>query len=713
MMKKSITLLMVLFLLFGLSQAVYAAETETPQMSEESEVSTPSGQSEAAPTSATMQDAQGTKSVVKVPGKTFLPLRVLARPFSNIYKGPDENSGIAEENVPVFQTYYVYTRPDVSITETATEGWYEVGTDNRGTVAGWMKADDVMEWKQTMCLSYQHPGGRKPVLMFQNLEPLRELVKSPGSERIAKTDALFQQIETYRADKSKKVPDDFPVIAVEPKDAVDITKNFYLLPILEYAPLEIEGKEARLLKIASAPKEGRGKPGTVVDNTDGGSGSETEILKKLKMDIVYVVDMTNSMHPFIKSTLDAIKDTVKFVTRDADVEKSVRFGIWGYRDSPDIPNIGFHTKNFTTELQQIAEFEKTLSVIENNQKTFTTDSKNYPEDVFSGVDKAIQETQWTENAIRIIVLMGDAPSHEPGNEWNYSGQSANTLRSLASDRRITILSLHIKDPKRQDYWDVTESQFRTLANNRGVDKPSYSGVIGTDMNAFNQAAQAIAGELVSIVKKAKDGVLDMAGNDKKDPTTTSSGDNDAGNVADKAGKAALVDWIGKMKDVKAPRDITAWVTDKDLPDPSVSSLDVRILINKLELDSLRTTLQDIMTAGRMGMISGDKFFDTLQMVPSVIARAKDQVKNAQTLAETGLLPEFMNDLPYESQVMMISNDIWASWSRDQQEQFLYEVNAKIQLYNGIHDKPEGWVQLNKGDDPDQYVYPISLLEALP
>ena len=37
----------------------------------------------------------------------------------------------------------------------------------RGKVVGWMKSLDVFEWRQTMCLAYTHPDGRKPVLMFE------------------------------------------------------------------------------------------------------------------------------------------------------------------------------------------------------------------------------------------------------------------------------------------------------------------------------------------------------------------------------------------------------------------------------------------------------------------------------------------------------------------------------------------------------------------
>ncbi len=693
--------------------------------------------------------AEKRKPVI-VPGKTFLPLRVLARPFSNIYKKADEKSPIVEENVPVFQSYFVYTRPKTSITATKAEGWYEVGSDNRGTVLGWMRAEDVMEWKQAMCLAYEHPGGRKPVLMFEKLKPLQELVKLPREERIKKAEEYYKEIET------KQIPPDFPIVSMEPKDAIDITEQFYLLPILEHTTIEIEGREGRLLKLASAPKSVRGssslkepappitapsglsdsvpnasmsnsmdKTGdsqvggndiaTVASNTRAGI-SDTEMLKKLSLDIVYVVDMTGSMGPYIQSTLQVIKGMAQKITKDAEIANSVKFGLWGYRDSTEIPGIEFDTKNFTPKLQNVKNFTKTLQGVQ----VATVGSEGYDEDVFSGVDKAMRETKWTPDALHVMILVGDAPSHKPGHKWNLSGQSADTLRTFANDNKYYIFALHIKDPEATQFWDLTEQQFRTLSKNKGVQESSYWSVPAKNIAEFTKVSGTIAGELVAILKEAKSGKIPSSQPPAVTTTGTTGGTStgmpgSANQVSKKVrrlGYAALVEWIGKEKKVQAPRDIIAWVTDKDLIDPAIPSLDVRVLINKKQLDSLRTVLQEIMSAGRRGIIGGEKFFDALQAVPSVASRAGDQIRNAKNLAETGLVPEFMQDLPYKSQIMSMSNELWDSWSVDQQEEFLNEIDAKIQLYVAIHDEPQGWVALTEGDDPDEYVYPLSL-EALP
>lgn len=163
-------------------------------------------------------------------GESLLPLkekaycRVLARPFSNIYIDRDLNSATVKENVSAFQPYYVYTRPTAEDLE-LQDGWYEVGADNRGNVLGWMQSKDVFEWKQTMCLAYTHPEGHKPVLMFGKREPLAAIIQKDAQSRQTKVGQLYNALNT------KLIPEDFPIRSVEPKQAVDISSQFYLLPI--------------------------------------------------------------------------------------------------------------------------------------------------------------------------------------------------------------------------------------------------------------------------------------------------------------------------------------------------------------------------------------------------------------------------------------------------------------------------------------------------
>jgi hypothetical protein len=689
-----------------------AQEKPTPVLPPSPPPQPPPAAESVAPEKRTPVRVEVKRRPIMIEGKTFLPLRVLARPFSNIYKESDTAKGTVEENVPTFQAYYVYTRPEVKATGTDITGWYEVGSDNRGTVLGWMRAEDVLEWKQNMSLAYTHPEGRKPVLLFEKREAVLDLVKAPSGQRKQRAEALYAAIQ------AKNIPPDFPVRSVEPNRYIDISTQFYLLPILEFGEAEFDQYETRILKLAAAVLQGGDarEPSPIKGNTTyldqavsenlaTVGGEEKELLAKLEMDVVFVIDMTASMQPWINATLEAVRNVVSFITKDEAIHQSVHFGLWGYRDSLENPGMEFLTKNFTPTLQPVEAFVPVLQGVHEA----TASSGDFPEDVFSGVNDALTKTAWTPNALRFIVLVGDAPSHELGHPWNYSGQSAETLRQFANDHSVYIFALHAKynDPRLERIHVLAEKQFRTLATNKGAPEAAYFSVNGLDVDAFAQNARQIAEQLVQIIDNAKKGQAAPA------PATPAPGaaQLSPGETIGRVGHAALVEWLGRATETKAPRDIIAWAVDKDLLDPALPSMEVRLLINKREIDELRKVLQDVMTAGRKGQIGGEDFFKVLQTTAATVARGEQsRIRQAQSMAE--LVPDFLQGLPYKSQLMALSNDLWASWSTDQQDEFLKSVEAKINLYAAIHDTPDKWIQLHKGDAPDEFVYPLAL-DSLP
>jgi hypothetical protein len=635
--------------------------------------------------------AQERRVPVRVEGKTVLPLRVLARPFSNIYQEADESKGIVAADVPAFQAYYVYTRPKIKATETNITGWYEVGSDRQGTVLGWMRVDDVLEWQQNMTMVFTYPEGRKPVLMFESHKALLDLIKAPSDRRKQRVQELYTALES-----NQPLPADFPVRSIEPKGYIDISKQFYLMPILESAKVEFDvSYEARLLKVkvASAVFKGEGErdPSLLKTNTP----------KKVEMDIVFVMDTTNGMQPMIDATLDAVRNIARFITKHLTIRQSIHFGLWGYRDSLEIPGIEYLTKNFTPTLQSLENFEQTLQGVHEA----TVGSEGFEEDMFSGVHDAMTKTAWTPNALRFLVLVADAPSHAPGDSnpgaypvWNASGQDEKTLRQYATDNHIWIAALHARepDPQLERFHALAEKQLRTLASNPGTQDASqaaYWTVSKQDPNAFAQLARELAGTLVDVIAAAKQGQVPTAG------------------AARTPGHAGLVQYLGRATEPQAPRDIVAWVVDKDLLDPAVVSLEPRLLINRRDLDELRKTLQDVMTAGRQGMLSNKDFFAILQTTVALVARG-EQGRIRQAKAMVDLVPEFLQGLPYKSTLMALSNSLWDSWSQDQQDEFLEGIEARMHLYQTLLDASDRWIQLHAGDAADEYVYPLAL-EALP
>ncbi len=658
---------------------------------------------------------------LKIAGKKFLPLRVLARPFSHIYKQRDPGKGTVMENVPTFQPFYVYGR------FTGPEGgpgasWYEVGSDTKGAVLGWMRAEDVFEWKQAMCLAFTSPVGRKPVLMFGQRAKIEDIINSDQAKRKQTVKGLYQQID------SKTIPKDFPVRSVEPKQAVDLATQFYFLPILEFNKLELAGREGRLVKLAAATAttpEARQKtdlgsnPEYLAQATRKSTEASKAVMGKLKVDVVFVMDTTMSMRPYIQTTLEALRNVAQGITDDPQLSSGIRFGVWGYRDpSEQIRGIGYTTHNYTPVLQPVEAFLRTLAGVE----VTSIDSVDIAEDVFSGIDDAIAKTAWRPGAIRILILVGDAPGHELGHKYNASGKGPDSLRVLANDSKVYIFALAVKDPRFKRHHDKIEAQFRGLSRNKGMgDEPAYYPVSSTDIPGFAQATVdlnlALQG-MIATAQKSEPAPAKAAAHAKPAPGVAKGAEAKAeaetakpgapGKLARKMFKAALVEWIGQQNQAKAPRDIVAWAVDKDLLDPAIPSMEVKLLVTKRQLNSLCLMLKEVMAAGRRGQIAGEDFFKALQATAATAARDPNLIKHAKILSETGLVPEFLLGLPYKSRLMSLSNDLWQRWSVDEQDEFLASLGAKVKAYKSIHDQPDGWIAMNKGDEPGDYVYPVSL-----
>ncbi|MGE4293852.1 MAG: vWA domain-containing protein, partial [Desulfovibrio sp.] len=595
---------------------------------------------------------------------------------------------------------------------------------------GWMKSGDVFEWKQTMCLAYTHPQDRKPVLMFDGRAPLDALLAKPQAERTGDAEKLYQTIASGNPSA------DFPVVSVEPRKYIDMSDQFYLLPILNFGTVELDGREGRVVQLAAVTKSGPGareksdirtNQNYLQEATTGATQVSAADLKDLTIDIVWVMDTTVSMRPYIQRTMQVVRDVSEQITLDTNVAKGMKFGIWGYRDPADkIPGIGYTTNNYTPQLQGVADFMQTLAGVDVTQ----VDSEDYAEDVFSGMADAIQNTQWTPGAIRFIILVGDAPGHELGHKFNASGQDELTIRNFANDQSAYIFSVHVKNPKaKQEYHDSAERQFKELSRNKGTSGQSaYWSVFSDDMDGFTKVSMDVATRITGLMSSAMKGSVatasggEMAGLASAPASAASVAAPAAAapaaaatpnsQVMDEVVRAALVEWIGSKTGAQAPRDIVAWATDKDLINPAMQSMEVRLLVSKNQLDSLKTVLDEIMAAGLRGQISSEKFFDALQATSAAAARDPEKIKNASRLADTGLVPEFLDGLPYKSQLMDMSNELWDAMGVDGQEAFLDQLDARVKTYQEIHDSPALWVELNKGDDPDEYVYPISL-ELLP
>ena len=171
---------------------------------------------------------------------------------------------------------------------------------------------------------------------------------------------------------------------------------------------------------------------------------------RVDMDLVFVVDMTGTMQPWVDGLMKAMSEIVARADGGSNKSGGVRFGLWGYQDKDTLEGIKFRTRNFTSELQNATDFRGLLESVKVNGMT----PDSYPEDVFAGVTDAISKTPWRKDkdVQKVILLIGDAPGHTTVKDGARDDFDVGQVRQLASDAHIQIASIAILDSSKPEFW---------------------------------------------------------------------------------------------------------------------------------------------------------------------------------------------------------------------------------------------------------------------
>lgn len=643
---------------------------------------------------------------------TGKPLRVLARAFSNIYK-EQSDAEIAFENVPAFKPFYVEKRVSLDLSNPAEpKGWYAVRDAVKSETMGWMKAADVLEWRQALIVAYTHPGDdeetqRQRVLMFSEIAKLKEIVDSDNSE--------IEAVKLYQALRDGEVPSG--VVSKEPESFISITDNFYILPIVDFEQTDLNGEAATYLKIAAAVPGKRGSDTLDKQETRAALMNDpvlkAEQAKNLGIDVVFVMDMTASMQPYIDATKDAIKQLAGEIVKKhgGELKEKIRFGLVGFRDNTEVvPALEFASKNFTPNLVDSAGLAKLLDA---DAKAAIVSSKGYAEDVFAGVAMALNETAWSQDSLKVMILVGDASGHAQGENMATTQHGSESLREIARDRHIHPIALHLKDNKHLDDHVIAEEQYKSLSQVEGDRYTSaYIDVKTEDQGAFVSQITKIAARIEERLSQLRIGAGEDVG--KLMAKAKESGESDANGESgesgsgafDRAFNAALIEYLGR--EAEPPKDFTAWVIDRDLTDPSIEALDVRVMVSREQLSDLATALKQIHQARKRAEVTSQEFFTALQAVAAQTAKDPERIGKASTLADAGLLPAFISSLPYKSSILAMSEEQFASLSEGEGIKLDKGLLERVAYYEAVNSNTDGWITLNEEGGEDDTVYPLSL-----
>ena len=630
-------------------------------------------------------------------GKKTLFQRVLTTPGCQLSSAAGGDAGAAQ---PTFSRFYVYERAQAGNAE-----WLKVGPDSYGKTIGWLPAACTTDWKMQLTLAFTNPANRDRLMFFKDRATLEGILDAP--DPVSKVAPLRAKLK-----QGVQAPG---VLAQEPEYFVDLHKQFYLLPVLSGEEVMTEeGFRTRLLNVASVSKA-EDKPLQASANPGATGAAKSSQLKEFSAAVVFVIDSTISMDPYIDRTREAIRKVYKQIESE-NLGNQVKFGLVAFRSSTQaVPGLEYVSKMYA-DPNKVTGSEDFLARVA-DLKQAKVSSKAFDEDSLAGVMHSIDKVDWTQFGARYVVLITDAGAIEGDDPLSSTGLSADQVRLEAANPGVAIYTLHLKTPAGIKDHGKAEAQYQNLSTYPGTNTSLYYPVNAGDVQAFGRKVDALASAITSQVKAAYmgDDAIGSALNAKQAPVAGK--DPAEQKLLDDAaliGHAMQLAYLGEKTNSQAPPVFQAWITDRDLIKQNIPTTDVRVLLTKSQLSDLSDVMKQILDAANEGLISPTEMFDRLRSVAATMGADPNQLKqngNAR-LADMGVLGEYLEDLPYQSEVLNLDEETWKSWDGLAQEKFIRNLNTKLRHYQRYNADVDRWVALAKDSDARDNVYPVPL-EMMP
>ena len=169
---------------------------------------------------------------------------------------------------------------------------------------------------------------------------------------------------------------------------------------------------------------------------------------------------------------------------------------------------------------------------------------------------------------------------------------------------------------------------------------------------------------------------------------------------------AKVRWLSNAHNVGVTTDMNGWILDKDLSDSAIDAVKPCVLLNRQQLDTMKSLMETVVAAGEKAQGTSTELLTALKAV--VVAGSKDpsMLDNIHLLADSRFIPTFLKELPYQSRIMTLSNEYWQAMNRDEQDDIITTAKNKIQFYKDIYTNKDVWLKLDSNDPEDQKVVPV-------
>ena len=674
-------------------------------------------------------------------GKTTLYQRVLSTPACLLHEKADASD--AGRTVPALSQYYVYGEQG---------NMYEVGSDSIGTVSGFMRKDCAVPWKMQLALMFTNPANRNRALIFEQETALDQIIDNEdGASRYKK---LYDQVaKTKTADN---------VISIEPEEYVDYQQKFYLLPILnsvesmypdgslvyKHEIASITAKEAaNAASATTAETAGSSTAGSAgSQGSAAGSGTAADAGTKtaaagadkspaagadpaaqagdptivsFKSAVVFVIDSSISMRPYIERTKKAVNSIYKSI-ESAGLNDSVHFGLVSFRaDTRKVPGLEYTSKVYLRpgEASTAEEFNKKVASLDQAKVS----SSQFDEDAYAGIDLALKEVNWNDYGGRYIVLITDAGAIGGSDRESSTGLDAAALRMEADHYGAAIYTMHLLTSSGKKTHKKAREQYEDLSFNQVLNKPLYYPVNAGSVESFGSMVDTLSRSLTNQVQLATQGMM-AAGSSlsatEEQPAepapekATQEQNNALQEDSRKLGLAMQLAYLGRVKGTESPEFLKGWMYDRDVDDHNKQVCAPVVLVNRNQLSDLYNLVNGVLQAGIAGQLSSEDMFTQLQALAAQMGRDPSQLSKSSSIGEMGIMGELLDELPYKSTIASMNVEDWNNMGSQEQEERVRALENSLKYIQHCAGDNDRFIRLNEDADSSEEVYPIPL-EALP
>ena len=627
-------------------------------------------------------------------GKTSVFQRVVSNPNASLYKDVGGQSKIRTPRT--FTSFYVYERKG---------GMVRVGVSANGS-DGWIRSEDVTDWPQAITMLFTDQTERQPVLFFRSKEDLIQLCTADSIK------AFVDKYVGLLSRKNTSLPANSPVIAMEPNGTQVSQQDFYLLPVLNM-DTQFNDSGTQLIEVASLDP-GISKPQNSRKSNAGNSDSQGMITG-----IVFVVDTTISMKPYI----DASKDTIRKIydrLQNSKARDKIAISVVAFRSNVEMaPKTQYNTK-IISDFCTVEDRQKLESLLDQLQEA-TASTHDIKEDSRAGVKDAVDKLSWEKVDGKIILLVTDAgPLID---ETAKTGMSSEGMADYLRTNKIYLTALHVKSPKVSKNHSYAEKNYRDLSmmsDGRSSYIPIDARTPEVGAANFKKVGDAVADVFCKIAEKQ------ALGQSSKKPVSSSDNDtleSQAENISEKIGYAMQLQFAGDRDGITAPHVVKAWIADADLSlleqnpnDAPVPVVEPAVLLTKSQLSMLRKQVKIILDTAEEAFLRSDddasyNFYDELVSAtarmsadPTAFTDSPDKKLMAKGLSE------ILEGLPYKSQILRFQRDDWTNMSVGQQREFIKRLKGLVERYEEYDKDRQHWESFGS-KDPNEWVYrvPLSVL----